>query len=103
MILKLLVPALALAALAGCAAYVPEPDARMAGGDEGRLADLRAGRRLYVDKCAGCHSLIPVDRFDASRWKEEVLEMQRLKKVRLGADEQSRLLLYLAAAGDRAR
>ena len=94
---------LALGALAGCATYVPEPDALMAGGDEGRLADLRAGRRLYVDKCAGCHSLIPVDRFDAARWTAEVEEMQKLKKVRLSPDDQARLLQYLGAASERAR
>ncbi|HLY12095.1 MAG TPA: hypothetical protein VKW04_22525 [Planctomycetota bacterium] len=94
---------LALAALAGCATYVPEPDALMAGGDEGRLADLRAGRQLYVHKCGGCHSLIPVDRFDGARWAAEVEEMQRLKKVRLSSDDQARLLLYLSAAHDRPR
>ena len=100
---RLVVPTLLLAALAGCATYVPEPDALMAGGDEGRLADLRAGREIYVNKCSGCHSLIPVDRFDAARWTEEVEEMQKLKKVRLSADDQARLLQYLAAAHDRPR
>jgi len=100
---RLAVPTLLLAALAGCAAYVPEPDALMAGGDEGRLADLRAGRQIYVSKCSGCHSLLPVDRFDAARWTEEVAEMQKLKKVRLSADDQARLLQYLAAAHDRPR
>jgi hypothetical protein len=94
---------LALGALAGCATYVPEPDALMAGGDEGRLADLRVGRQLYVNKCSGCHSLVPVDRFDAARWTAEVEEMQKLKKVRLAPDDQARLLQYLSAASERAR
>ncbi len=94
---------LALGALAGCATYLPEPDPQMAGGDDGRLAELRAGRSLYVNKCGGCHSLIRVDRFDDARWSEEVAEMVKLKKVRLSAEDQTRLLGYLAAAGRRPR
>jgi mono/diheme cytochrome c family protein len=92
---------LGLAALAGCATYVPEPTALMAGGDEGRLSDLRQGRNLYVGKCSGCHSLIPVDRFDDARWTSEVEEMLRLKKVRLDRPDRDRLLLYLTTANKR--
>jgi hypothetical protein len=94
---------LALAALTGCATYLPEPDAQMAGGDEGRLAELRAGRSLYVQKCSGCHALIPVDRFDDARWTAEVAEMVELSKVRLGAQDQAQLLGYLTAACHRPR
>jgi hypothetical protein len=94
---------LALAALAGCATYVPEPDALMAGGDDGRLADLKIGRQLYINKCAGCHSLFPVDRYDSARWTEEVEEMAKQKKVRLAPDDQTRLLLYLTTANERPR
>jgi hypothetical protein len=101
--LRLAVLTAALAALAGCSTYVPEPDRLMAGGDEGRLADLRAGRALYVTKCSGCHSLLPVDRFDAARWAAEVEEMSKLKKVRLTPEDQARLLQYLAAASERPR
>lgn len=75
----------------------------MAGGDEARLADLRAGRDLYVNKCSGCHSLIPVDRFDDARWTAEVDEMMKLKKVRLSADERDTLVRYLTTANDRPR
>jgi hypothetical protein len=75
----------------------------MAGGDEARLADLRAGRRLYVDKCSGCHSLIPVDRFDDDRWEAEVDEMLKLKKVRMTDGDRGLLLAYLTTANDRAR
>lgn len=95
---KVFLTMLGLAALAGCAVYAPEPDARMAGGDESRLSDLRRGRELYVGKCSGCHSLIPVDRFDDARWGAEVEEMLRLKKVRLDRPDQDRLLLYLTTA-----
>jgi hypothetical protein len=94
---------LGLLLLAGCAVWLPEPDALMAGGDEGRLLDLRAGRRLYINKCGGCHSLIPVDRFDDARWTSEVDEMLKLKKVRLSTEDRDQMLRYLTTANDLAR
>jgi len=94
---------LALAALAGCTTWIPEPDALMAGGDEGRLSNLRQGRELYINKCSGCHALIPVDRFDDARWTAEVAEMVKLNKVRLSAEDQSQLLGYLTIASHRPR
>ena len=72
----------------------------MAGGDEGRLSDLRGGRELYINKCSGCHSLIPVDRYDDARWTAEVDEMLKLKKVRLSAGDREQLLRYLTTAND---
>ena len=55
--MKRAILALALAALAGCMANIPVPDALMADGDDTRLSDLRAGRELYINKCSGCHAL----------------------------------------------
>jgi hypothetical protein len=98
---RVVVPLLALAALAGCAVYLPEPDAMMAGGDEVRLSDLRAGRQLYINKCSGCHALIPVDKFDDAKWTAEVEEMVRLKKVKLSVEDRNQILLYLTTANDR--
>jgi hypothetical protein len=99
--MKRWVVVLATAALAGCTVYLPEPDMMMAGGDDARLADLRAGRELYIHKCSGCHSLIPVDRFDGPRWTSEVEEMFRLKKVKLSANDRDRLLRYLTTANGK--
>jgi|SRR2546427_4052465 len=87
--------------LAGCVAFVPEPTAQMAGGDESRLADLRAGRELYLNKCSACHALHDVNRFSGERWTAEVDEMLKLKKVKLGRAERDRLILYLTAANGR--
>ena len=101
MLVKTAAVALGLLVLAGCAIYLPEPDALMAGGDEGRLADLRAGRQLYILKCSGCHSLIPVDRFDDARWTAEVAEMMKLNKVQLAPADRDLLLRYLTTANDR--
>jgi len=97
---RVVVLLLALAALAGCAVYLPEPDAMMAGGDEVRLSDLRAGRQLYINKCSGCHSLIPVDKFDDAKWTAEVEEMVRLKKVKLSVEDRNQILLYLTTANN---
>jgi hypothetical protein len=87
--------------MTGCVAFVPEPTAQMAGGDESRLAELRAGRGLYVAKCSACHALYDVNRFSGARWASEVDEMLILKKVRLSDDERGRLILYLTAASGR--
>jgi hypothetical protein len=92
---------LALAALAGCAVYVPEPDRMMAGGDDARLCELKAGRELYINKCSGCHALFPVDKFDGARWTAEVDEMFKLKKVRMSPAERDQLLRYLTTASGR--
>ncbi len=73
----------------------------MAGGDEARLTELRDGRRLYINKCSGCHSLIPVDRFDDAKWTAEVDEMIKLSKVRLTKEDRDLILRYLTTANDR--
>jgi hypothetical protein len=95
---RFLVLLLALAALAGCVVYLPEPDALMAGGDDARLGDLREGRQLYINKCSGCHSLFPVDKYDGARWTAEVDEMLQLKKVKLTVEDRNKILGYLTAA-----
>lgn len=94
--------ALVLTAAAGCAAaFVPVPDAMMAGNDDGRLVDLRQGRDLYINKCSGCHSLLSVDQYDDAKWVSEVHEMVRLKKVRLTPADRDQILLYLTTANGR--
>jgi len=92
---------LALAALAGCAVYLPVPDMMMAGGDDARLGDLRSGRELYINKCSGCHALIPVDKYDDARWASEVDEMFKAKKVKMSNEDRERLLRYLTTANGR--
>ncbi len=87
--------------LAGCVANVPVPTPLMAGGDEARLSDLRAGRELYVNKCSGCHALRDVDRHTDREWTSEVHEMLRLKKVKLADAERDRLILYLTTVNGR--
>src|SRR4029077_14822366 len=73
----------------------------MADGDDGRLADLRAGRELYINKCSGCHALKSVDLYDDATWTSEVLEMVAKKKVRLTEADRTQLLRYLTTANGR--
>ena len=88
-------------ALAGCMAHVPPPTQEMAGGDETRLADLRAGRELYLAKCGGCHRLFDVESHSGREWKGEVEEMLSQKKVRLSEAQAAQLVLYLSTASGR--
>ncbi len=92
--------ALLVLAAAGCAVRIPEPTREMADGDETVLAELKAGRELYVNKCSGCHALHGVDRYDDARWTAQVDEMLRLKKVKLRGEERRLLLRYLTRAND---
>src|SRR5262245_30067229 len=92
--------ALAIAVLAGCA-NIPMPDALMADGDDSKLADLRGGRELYINKCSGCHALHSVDKYDDATWNSEVLEMVAKKKVRLSNADRDQLLRYLTTANGR--
>ena len=99
--MRLAILVLALAALAGCMANVPMPDALMADGDDSKLSDLRAGRELYINKCSGCHALLSVDKYDDATWTSEVLEMVAKKKVRLNDADRDQLLRYLTTANGR--
>ena len=99
--MRLAILVLALAALAGCMANVPMPDALMADGDDSKLSDLRAGRELYINKCSGCHALLSVDKYDDATWTSEVLEMVAKKKVRLNDADRVQLLRYLTTANGR--
>jgi hypothetical protein len=73
----------------------------MAGGDDARLGELKSGRELYINKCSGCHALIPVDKFDDARWVSEVDEMLKAKKVKMSNQDRDRLLNYLTTANGR--
>lgn len=99
--MRVALPALALAALAACAVALPEPDLEMAGGSDEVLSELHAGRRLYVDKCSGCHALISPERHSDEEWPREVDEMLGKKKIRLAPGERRALVRYLTASNGR--
>jgi mono/diheme cytochrome c family protein len=96
--------AAALAAvLSACAAFVPEPEPSDAGGDASTLSDLRAGRRIYVEKCAGCHRLYDVDSYGDDAWRGHVQDMVGEKLVKLTRAEHMSLLRYLTTLNSKPR
>jgi cytochrome c5 len=52
-------------------------------------ADLAAGKKIYVNKCARCHKFYDPSRYDDAAWSSWMTKMK--KKARLD-DEQYRLL-----------
>lgn len=103
--LLLTLPALALAA---CAAGLPAPTSgdvtrasqRFPGASAERLA---RGRSLYVQTCAGCHSLKSPGEVPPDQWAEAIAEMRRDHGVRLNDDEASAMTEYLWALSSRQR
>jgi len=96
--------AAALAALlSACAAFIPEPEPADAGGDASLLRDLRYGRRLYIDKCGGCHRLYDVDSFADDAWRQHIQEMIDRGNVKLTAGEHDLLARYLTTLNAKPR
>lgn len=94
------------AAFMGCAAGLPAPTsadvARASQRFPGTTAErLARGRSLYVQSCAGCHSLKSPDEVPPAQWAEEIAEMRREHGVQLTDDEASAMAEYLWAVGTR--
>lgn len=60
-----------------------------------QLGDLRQGRKLYLENCAGCHSLHLPSEFTRTAWEKVLDRMQ--PKTRLRDEEMTAILKYLAA------
>jgi mono/diheme cytochrome c family protein len=57
------------------------------------LAELQAGRKLYVSKCGGCHNLILPEKFTAVQWPAHVESME--KRSNITPDEIRLIIKYL--------
>jgi|SRR5688572_10312715 len=90
-------------ALVACAAFIPEPDRSDAGGSDAVLAELRSGRTLYVEKCAGCHRLYDVDAYGDDEWRGHVQDMIREDLVKVSRSEQAALVRYLTSVNSKPR
>lgn len=103
-----LFPLLLAVAAAGCAAGLPAPTAgdasragqRFPGASVDRLA---RGRTLYVQTCAGCHSLKSPDEVPPDQWADEIAEMRRDHGVALDDDGAAAMSAYLWAVSTRLR
>ena len=90
---------------AGCAALAhptPEDAAWAAAHHPGTtLAELQAGRALYVSHCAGCHDLHRPEEFPPERWQALVAEMAA--EAKLGPVEREQVVTFLRATSARLR
>lgn len=94
-----LIAAVSALALGGCVAVeklAPPVTASMSGSAGTSPATLEAGRRLYVGRCASCHSIDPVSKYSAARWREIIADMAHRSK--LTATENEAVLAYVLAA-----
>lgn len=98
-----LVPAALLAAaLSGCAGSraIPDPTAKHLeyaerGGYPSTLPALKNGRKLYVNRCSGCHNLHKPTAFNSKEWPQIVLDMQN--NAEINEDQVRDITRYLVA------
>jgi mono/diheme cytochrome c family protein len=103
---KLLLLALVLAPLVGCAAALPHATnadaARVNGSFPGAtVAGLEHGRALYVERCAGCHQLREPASEAPLAWPRLVAEMRDDHGVHLTSDEEQGIVAYLVSVSSR--
>ena len=75
-----------------CSSALYEPDLKEVK-DEALFAELKEGRKVYVEKCGSCHNLYLPEKFSKSRWEEELDEMQ--KRAKLTDKEKANILKYV--------
>jgi len=51
----------------------PRPETLPAAMHQGTPSQLALGRKLYVTKCAACHSVEPVRNYSREKWEHEIL------------------------------
>jgi hypothetical protein len=99
---RLLAVAAALGAQLGCSVMVHPSDVHVAWGaprwPDVTLAELSQGRTEYVDRCAGCHTLVRPETQTPDDWPDLVAEMEDEQGVELSADERRRIVRYLMVA-----
>jgi len=57
------------------------------------LSQLQAGRKLYVQKCGSCHTLVLPEKHTKEEWQHLLDEMQL--KASINNIEKEKILLYL--------
>ena len=92
---------LGAAVVSACAAGLPHPDEAQLARAQAEwpgitAADLEAGRRSYVNRCAGCHALHRPAEYDAGQWGTLVEKMA--VRAKLTAPEKESILRYLGTA-----
>lgn len=93
------------AVLAACAGSIPEPtqaDAEIAAvrWPGTNLEFLHHGRKLYISKCSGCHSLYKPQLYTGSEWDTILVKMS--KKAKLNSGQFEDLQRFLTVMGKEA-
>lgn len=88
---------------AACVGQLPDPtDAHVAAASAQWPGTTRAqlveGRRLYVNRCSGCHSLVLPSALAAGSWPSAVDEMA--ERSQLSPEEAATVTRYLVAASE---
>ncbi len=86
------------ASFASCAGSIPNPteaDAEWASHawTGTTLHNLMTGRKLYVEKCGGCHSLSVPEQHSVLEW-ERIIENMKIRAA-VSEDEKSLMMRYL--------
>ena len=97
---------LSVLALAGCGAVLTQPVAPDVAWASARwpgttLDDLQGGRTLFVNHCAGCHTLPLPESRPWREWQTEVESMQQ--QAALSQRETSAIVRFLSSASARLR
>ncbi len=58
------------------------------------LSELQAGRKLYVQKCGGCHTLFLPEKYTKAEWQHWMNEMDT--KVKMDTLEKEKMVKYLS-------
>ena len=72
------------------ALYIPNQNNVAIGAN---LQDLQAGRKLYVNKCGSCHSLVLPEKHTQEQWPALVDKMEMMSKI--NTEEKKLILNYL--------
>lgn len=89
-----------LAGCAGGARSIPDPTAKHLeyaekNGYPSTLPSLKNGRRLYVNRCSGCHTLHKPESFSAKEWPAIVQDMA--SNAEINEDQVRDITRYLVA------
>ena len=88
-----------LLGLAACAATLPPltPKQVSWAGSQGISAqEIETGRTLYVNKCSGCHNIVPPEKHSLDEWTGFLNKMAHRAKLEPG--EKETIYKYLTAA-----
>jgi len=105
-LLAALCTAIVVAGGSACAAALAEPTQRDASYAAQHwpgttLAELEQGRALFVQTCAGCHTLKNPTSHSPAGWRAEVEQMRGKKGVALDDQQAELIIRYLSTVASR--